>query len=193
MRISHEGSQNRNTAKPPIHRLMSLTLHTLKPAAGSKTRKFRVGRGNASGSGTTAGRGTKGQRARSGGRNKLKLKGMKQMLLRIPKNRGFNSSIAHPHTVTLVQLDRWFKEGDRVTLEALQKRNLVPATSLGLKVVTTGALTKKLVLVDVLASASAKAAVEKAGGTLEFSPKKVNKESKKARARKLFAKKIGKK
>lgn len=146
---------------------MSLTLHTIKPAPGSKTRKFRVGRGNASGSGTTAGRGTKGQKARTGGRNKLKLRGMKRMLLRIPKSRGFTSAIPHPYAVTLDQLERWCKTGDRVTLTMLQKRNLLPQHLIGYKILNTGTLTKPLTLVDAGATPGAKAAVEKAGGTFE--------------------------
>jgi large subunit ribosomal protein L15 len=158
---------------------MSLTLHSLKPARGSKTRRFRVGRGNASGSGTTAGRGTKGQRARTGGRNKLKLKGMKQMLLRIPKNRGFNSGIAHATAVTLDQLERWFKGGERVTLAELVKRNLVPANAIGFKILNTGKLTKKLTLIEATASAEAKKAVEAAGGAFESVAKKAKKVAKK--------------
>lgn len=164
---------------------MSLNLHSLKPARGSKTRKFRVGRGNASGSGTTAGRGTKGQRARTGGRNKLKLKGMKQMLLRIPKNRGFHSGIKHATAVTLDQLELWFKGGERVTVAELVKRNLVPAEAIGYKVLNTGKLTKKLILVDGLSSAEAKKAVEAAGGSFEMTAtkkkaaKKVDKKSEK--------------
>lgn len=158
---------------------MSLTLHSLKPARGSKTRRFRVGRGNASGSGTTAGRGTKGQRARSGGRNKLKLKGIKQMLLRIPKNRGFKSSIVHPHAVTLAQLERWFKGGERVTVAELQKRNLIPADVASIKILNTGTLSKKLTLIGATASAEAKKAVEKAGGAFEAVEKKVAKVAKK--------------
>lgn len=165
---------------------MSLTLHTLKPARGSKTRRVRVGRGYGSGLGTTAGRGTKGQRARSGGRNKLKLKGIKQMLLRIPKNRGFHSGIAHAQAVTLAQLERWCQNGERVTLASLQQRNLVPADAIGVKVLHTGTLSKKLILVGITASATAKAAVEKAGGTFEADPKapgkkKIEKKAKKER------------
>lgn len=146
---------------------MSLSSHTLKPARGSKTRRVRIGRGNGSGLGTTAGRGTKGQRARTGGRNKLKLKGIKQMLLRIPKNRGFHSGIAHPVAVTLTQLERWCQAGERVTLAALQRRNLVPAGAIGVKVVSTGTLSKKLILIGMTASKTAKEAVEKAGGSFE--------------------------
>lgn len=146
---------------------MSLTLHTIKPASGSKTRKFRVGRGNASGRGTTAGRGTKGQRARTGGRNKLKLMGLKRVLLRIPKSRGFKSIIPHPYAITLAELERWCAPGERVARAALQRRNLVPQRQIGLKVLNTGVLTKPLTLVDVSASPAARTAVEKAGGTFE--------------------------
>jgi len=145
---------------------MSLSLHTIKPARGSKTKRVRVGRGNASGLGTTAGRGTKGQRARSGGRNKLKMKGIRQTLLRIPKNRGFVSSIPHPQAVTLAQLDRWCTAGERVTMESLKRAQRVPANAVGVKVVATGALTKALTLEGFTASAAARAAVEKVGGKI---------------------------
>lgn len=147
--------------------MSSLSLHTIKPARGSKTKRVRVGRGNASGLGTTAGRGTKGQRARSGGRNKLKMKGIRQTLLRIPKNRGFKSSIPHPESVTLAQLERWCAAGARVTLASLQKARRVPASAIGVKVVASGTLSKALTLVDMTASAAARAAVEKAGGQFE--------------------------
>lgn len=145
---------------------MTLSLHTIKPARGSKTKRFRVGRGNASGSGTTAGRGTKGQRARSGGRNKLKLKGIRQTLLRIPKNRGFVSGIPHPQSVTLAQLDRWCTASERVTMESLKRAQRIPATAVGVKVVATGTLSKALTLEGFTASASARAAIEKAGGKI---------------------------
>jgi large subunit ribosomal protein L15 len=147
--------------------MSSLSLHNIQPARGSKTKRVRVGRGNASGLGTTAGRGTKGQRARSGGRNKLKLKGIRMTLLRIPKNRGFKSGIPHAHAVTLEQLDRWCTAGERVTVAGLQKAHRVPASAIGVKVVSTGTLSKALTLVDMTASAGARALVEKAGGKFE--------------------------
>ncbi len=71
---------------------MTLSMHTLRPSKGSKSKPKRVGRGNASGKGTTAGRGGKGQTARSGGRNKLKLLGMRHLMLQTPKLRGFKST-----------------------------------------------------------------------------------------------------
>jgi large subunit ribosomal protein L15 len=174
---------------------MTLTLNTIRPAHGSRTKVFRYGRGNASGSGTTAGRGTKGQRARTGGRNRLKLKGMKQMLLRIPKTRGFNSQIAHSFTITLEQLERWFKGGERVTLQLLQSKNLAPQNIIGIKVLNTGKLTKALTLVDFTATPNAHTAIEKAGGKFETTAKKPAKAKtdKKVAGKKQIAKKPSKK
>ncbi|HEU0051133.1 MAG TPA: uL15 family ribosomal protein, partial [Patescibacteria group bacterium] len=83
---------------------MALSLHTLHPVKGSRTKKFRVGRGLGSGRGKTAGRGTKGQRARTGGRKRLRLKGLKQMLLAFPKTRGFQSLNQKTVAISLIQL-----------------------------------------------------------------------------------------
>lgn len=148
---------------------MSLTLHSIAPSKGARRKSFRVGRGNASGRGTTAGRGTKGQRARTGGRNKLKLKGMKQMLLAFPKLRGFTSRYAKPKTVTIERISKAFKAGDRVDLKALKAKGLVTKSATGAKLVGTGSLDVALTFVNVFASASAKEAVEKAGGSFKIS------------------------
>lgn len=145
---------------------MSITLHTIKPASGSRSKSFRVGRGNASGRGTTAGKGTKGQRARSGGRNKLKLKGLKQMLLSFPKNRGFQSRYQKAETVTLARVEKMFNAGDRVDVSSLKKKELIHSTATRAKIVGTGELKKALKFHNVSATASAKAAIEKAGGSV---------------------------
>lgn len=145
---------------------MSITLHTIKPAKGSRTKSFRVGRGNASGRGTTAGKGTKGQRARTGGRNKLKLKGLKQMLLAFPKNRGFQSRYQKAATVPLARLAKVFHVGDRVDVASLKKKSLVHSTTTRAKIVGTAELDKALKFHNVSVTASAKAAIEKAGGTI---------------------------
>lgn len=163
-----------------------LRLHTIKPAKGSRFKRKRVGRGEGCGKGKTSGRGEKGQRSRSGGKSGLKLKGMKQMLLRIPKVRGFKSGRIHPKTITLAQLDRWFESGSEVRVKTLKARNLIPMNVPSAKVVDTGKITKKLALMDILATPTAKAAIEKAGGTVADVPKK------KASPRKL-AKKASKK
>ncbi len=142
---------------------MTLTLHTIKPKKGARTKSFRIGRGNASGRGTTAGKGTKGQRARSGGRNQLKLKGMKQMLLQFPKLRGFRSRYAKDATVTLVKLAKAFNAGEKITLAALKSKGLVSKNAETAKVVGVGEA-KSFTLTGVATSASVKTAIEKAGG-----------------------------
>lgn len=143
---------------------MSLTLHTLAPRKGSHTKSFRVGRGISSGRGKTAGRGTKGQRARTGGRKRLALKGMKQMLLAFPKLRGFQSRYTAAASVPLRALEK-FKDGSVVTLETLHRAGLIHRSDRAAKIVSGGELTKKLTIKGVSASAGARAAIEKAGGS----------------------------
>jgi large subunit ribosomal protein L15 len=157
---------------------MTLSLNTLKPAPGSRSKKFRVGRGEGSGSGKTAGRGTKGQRSRSGGRNKLKTLGMRQLLLSMPKLRGFQSRYLKPSTVKLEAVAKAFGADMKIDVKALKAKGLVPKITTRAKLVGTADLDKPLNFVNVLASATAKAAVEKAGGSFVV-PKR-----KKAKARK---------
>ncbi|MFA6503572.1 MAG: 50S ribosomal protein L15 [Patescibacteria group bacterium] len=143
---------------------MTIQMHNIKPAKGSTTRKLRIGRGNASGHGTTAGKGTKGQRARSGGRNKLKLKGIRAMLLSFPKNRGFKSLYVKAETVTLEKLTKEFAQPVTITLAALKKAELVGKRALSAKIIGKGEIKVAYILQGVAATKSASEAVEKAGG-----------------------------
>ena len=145
---------------------MSITLHSLVPNKGARTKKVRVGRGLGSGIGKTAGRGTKGQRSRSGGRNKLRLKGMKQMLLGFPKQRGFTSLSAKSVTLPLARLEA-LKEGTVIDLKALKAAGIVSRSARSAKIVGAGTVAKKLTLKGIAASAGAKAAIEKAGGSVK--------------------------
>lgn len=151
---------------------MALTLHTIAPKKGAKTKKFRVGRGEGSGSGKTAGRGTKGQRARSGGRNKLKMKGMRQMLLSFPKLRGFTSRYAKPETVRLDKVAAIFKGNEKIDIKALKSKGLVGKTAIRVKLVGATAPDKALTFVGIPASKNVRAAVEKAGGSFAAAAKK---------------------
>jgi len=146
---------------------MSLSLHTLKPNKGAKTKSFRVGRGEGSGRGKTAGKGTKGQRSRTGGRGGLKMFGMRAMVLSMPKLRGFNSRYMKAATVTLPALSKAFASNERVDLKALKIKGLVHPSTLTVKVVGKEGLDKPLLFANVMATASAKAAIEKAGGKME--------------------------
>jgi len=144
-----------------------IELHNLKPAKGSRTKKFRIGRGNASGRGTTAGKGTKGQRARSGGRNKLKLKGIRQMFLSFPKSRGFKSQKEKPTTIVLERLAKAFPVQRVVDMAALRKAGLVRPSASCAKIVSGGEIKVALQLVNITATETAKAAIEKAGGSVK--------------------------
>lgn len=144
---------------------MSLELHTLSPKSGSRTKKFRIGRGQSSGRGKTAGRGTKGQRSRTGGRKNLKLKGLKQMILGFPKMRGFQSRFAKSVTIPVSRLEV-FAAGEIVSLDTLKAKRLVRPSVKAVKVVGAGPVSKKLMLRGVATSSGAKAAVEAAGGTI---------------------------
>jgi large subunit ribosomal protein L15 len=142
---------------------MSLTLHTIKPFPKSKKRVKRVGRG-LGGTGTYSGRGQKGQRARSGGKKGLKLKGLKKMLLGIPKARGFRSPYAKMAVVNVGDLDKKFKDGDKINPKALLEKRLIDKMRVGVKILGEGELTKKLTIEGCAVSKSARGKIEKAGG-----------------------------
>lgn len=156
---------------------MALSLHTLAPSKGSRRKKTRIGRGYASGRGTTAGRGTKGQRARTGGRKRLKLKGLKQMLLAFPKSRGFTSTFPTVYAIPAERVMAKFQDGDRIDLDALKAKSLVPKSAVLAKIIGGGEIDKKLTFKDIKATASVKAAVEKAGGAFEMTPVKKNRKN----------------
>lgn len=145
---------------------MALSPHTIHPAYGSRKKTKRVGRGSASQKGTTAGRGTKGQRARSGGRRRTKLLGLRQSLLKIPKLRGFKSMHPKPATVTLAALQRITGDGDTITSAYLLQKRAIRSVLSGVKIVGNDSLTKKLTVSGCRVSRGARAAIEKAGGTV---------------------------
>jgi large subunit ribosomal protein L15 len=140
---------------------MALTLHTLKTSPGSTTRVQRVGRGLGR-KGTTAGRGTKGQRARSGGTNKLKLKSLRQMLLRVPKLRGQGNGKLKRHEVTTGMLNALTQK--IITPKVLVRAGLIVGMHPGVKLVLSGEVTRAMRLKGLIVSAGAKKAIEAAGG-----------------------------
>ncbi|HAH03944.1 MAG: 50S ribosomal protein L15 [Parcubacteria group bacterium GW2011_GWA2_43_17] len=144
-----------------------LTLHNLQTARGSKTKKRRVGRGNASGKGNYSGRGMKGQRSRSGGKNKLALRGIRGYLLRIPKQRGFNSLLSKMEVVNLSTLDLIAKDGDVITPKYLMQKGVIKTRNYGVKILGQGKLSKKLTVNVGQCSKSAAEAIIKAGGKIE--------------------------
>ena len=146
---------------------MSINLSNLKPSIGSRKKKVRVGRGNASGHGTFSGRGIKGQRARSGGRKKLQRRGLKQMLMQLPKSRGFQSQWSKFAVVNLVELAKHYKTGEKVTPENLVKAKLIKPKTL-VKILGGGKLTIALKIWAHAFSKTAKTEIEKSGGTVNI-------------------------
>ncbi len=141
---------------------MPATLSTLKPNPGSTQRSPRIGRGNASGHGAYSGRGIKGQRARSGGRRHSRKRGLKQMLLQLPKHRGFQSQFDKSSVINVGKLDA-FPAGAKVTPELLRKRKFIKETNF-VKVLGDGKVSHALQISAHAFSKSAKAAIEAAGG-----------------------------
>jgi large subunit ribosomal protein L15 len=143
-----------------------MQLNTLKPGAGSRSPRKRVGRGIGSGLGKTCGRGHKGQKSRSGGRVRPGFEGGQQPLqMRLPKF-GFNSAKARiTEEVTLSEIAK--VEGDVVDLESLMKADLIKGTMKRAKVILSGKIERAVTVKGLKATKGAKAAIEAAGGSVE--------------------------
>lgn len=147
---------------------MDFTLHNLSRPTGQKHSKKRVGRGNGSGKGTFAARGIKGQKARSGGTPRLaRRSAFQQFLIHTPKLRGFKSQHQRLAIVTLKTLNEKFKDGEVVNSLSLQAKHLVKNGRYHVKILGQGEITKKLTVKVHAFSATAKAAIEAAGGKCE--------------------------
>lgn len=141
-----------------------MLLNTIKPGAGAKHAKRRVGRGIGSGLGKTAGRGHKGQKSRAGGFHKVGFEGGQMPLQRRLPKRGFKSLTAG--NVAEVRLSELaLLPVGEVDLLALKQAGLVPAQALGAKLILSGTVDRAFTLRGVAATAGAKAAVEAAGGS----------------------------
>ena len=142
-----------------------MRLNTLKPSAGSKPPKKRLGRGIGSGLGKTSGKGHKGQHARAGGYHKVGFEGGQMPLQRRLPKMGFKSAA--------VKLKAEVRHGDLAKIEAevidlleLKRANLVPLTAERVKIVLNGELKKKVTLKGVAVTKGARAAIEAAGGQI---------------------------
>ncbi len=146
---------------------MVISLHNLSSTKGSRKKKKRIGRGNASGHGTYSTRGQKGQRSRSGGKSGLKKLGFKQTLKGIPKHRGFKSLRPDNQPVNLSEINKFFKDGDKIESKGLFKAGLIKKINLPVKILALGELTlKNLTFFNVKVSQSAKEQIEKCDGKI---------------------------
>ena len=149
-------------------------LNTLKPAPGSRKPRKRVGRGHGSGMGKTSGRGHKGAGSRSGSKDRPGFEGgqmpihMRMRKLRGPhmkKSMPFEMFRTHTQAVNLLDLEARFESGDDVTVEALKAKGLGNRKDIPVKILAKGEITKPLTVHAHAFSASARAAIEAAGGT----------------------------
>ncbi|NMB48243.1 50S ribosomal protein L15 [Candidatus Kuenenbacteria bacterium] len=143
---------------------MALNLSNLKPAPGSKRRAKTIGRGGKRGS--YSGRGMKGQKARSGGKSGLKRLGLRQLMERTHKLRGFQSLVKKPAIVSLSIINKNFQNDDTVSPASLAAKKIIPSAQNRAKVLSDGQLNIKIKLADCLASAAAAEKIKKAGGEI---------------------------
>lgn len=144
-----------------------MNLNEMKFNPGARKTTKRLGRGQGSGLGKTSGKGHKGQNARSGGGVAIGFEGGQTPLYkRIPK-RGFNNFCRKEYAVINLDTLNVFEDGAVVTPELLKETGIVKKQLNGIKVLGNGSIEKKLTVKCNKISASAKEAIEKAGGTVE--------------------------
>ncbi|NNU85070.1 50S ribosomal protein L15 [Geobacillus sp. BMUD] len=144
-----------------------MKLHELKPAPGSRKKAVRVGRGIGSGNGKTSGRGQKGQNARSGGGVRLGFEGGQTPLFRRLPKRGFTNINRKEYAVVNLEKLNRFEDGTEVTPELLLETGVISKLKSGVKILGKGQIERKLTVKAHKFSASAKEAIEAAGGKTE--------------------------
>ncbi|NLP46531.1 MAG: 50S ribosomal protein L15 [Epulopiscium sp.] len=144
-----------------------MNLSNLKPAEGSKVKRFRKGRGHGSGNGKTAGRGHKGQNSRSGGGVRPGFEGGQMPLYRRIPKRGFTNR--NTKEIIAINVDRLniFDNGSIVTIDELKKARIINNPKDGVKILGNGELTKKLTVKVNSFSKTAVEKIEAAGGKAE--------------------------
>ncbi len=140
----------------------------LNAPKGANKKKFIVGRGSSSGNGTTAGKGNKGQQSRSGGKTYIGFEGGQMPLYRRIAHRGFsNYPFKKEYSIINVCfLESNFESGETVDKASLLAKKLIDSDKVSVKILGNGELTKKLTVNVDKVSASAKAKIEKAGGSV---------------------------
>ncbi len=143
-----------------------MRLNTLKPAAGSKQPRKRVGRGIGSGLGKTCGRGHKGQKSRSGGMPKIGFEGGQMPLQRRLPKVGFVSRKAK-YTAEIRLNELQSIEVDVIDLAALQAADILGNSIKRAKVILSGKIEKAVTVRGLAVTNGARAAIEAAGGKIE--------------------------
>ena len=144
-----------------------MNLHEMKYNEGARKQTKRLGRGLGSGQGKTSGKGHKGQNARSGGGVAIGFEGGQTPFYKRMPKRGFTNFTRKEYAIVNLTALEKFDNDAVVTPELLKEAGIVKKEFDGVKVLGNGTLTKKLTIKCNKISASAKAAVEKAGGKVE--------------------------
>jgi len=148
-----------------------MKLHELRPPEGAKKSRKRVGRGIAAGQGKTAGRGTKGQAARSGGTKGPYFEGGQLPLVRrLPYVRGFTNLFKVDYVPVNVYRLQDFEADAEVTPDSLAAAGIIKSPSLPVAILGQGDIDRPLVVKAHRFSASARAKIEAAGGSVEELP-----------------------
>lgn len=144
-----------------------MKLNELKPPAGAKKRKKRVGRGDGSGHGGTSCRGAKGQNARSGGKVKPGFEGGQMPLTRRLPKRGFKNPFRKDIIAVNVSRLNVFSEGTVVDAEALLAQRIIKRAGDGIKVLGKGEISVPLTVKAAGVSKVAREKIEASGGSIE--------------------------
>ena len=144
-----------------------MKLNELKATEGARSTKKRTGRGLGSGNGKTSGKGQKGQNSRSGGGVAIGFEGGQTPFFKRMPKRGFTNFTRKEYAIVNVEDLNKFDDGVTVDFAAVKAAGLVKKELDGLKVLGNGKLEKKLTVKAAKFSASAKKAIEEAGGTAE--------------------------
>jgi large subunit ribosomal protein L15 len=172
--------------KPETPAPESIGLHSLKPAPGSRRPRKRIGRGEGSGTGKTSGRGQKGYGSRSGAKSRARFEGgqmpihMRMRKLRGPhmkKSMPFEPFRTRTQAVNLEDLEARFEAGVVVSIESLREKGLATRKDVPVKILARGELSKSLTINVHAVSASAREAIEKAGGTVQLIESSTTQES----------------
>jgi large subunit ribosomal protein L15 len=175
-----------------------MNLHEVNKGVEKNKKRLRIGRGTGSGRGKTSGKGHKGQKAMAGWQAKSIFSGGGTPLIRMVPKRGFNNKAfaVKVVAVNVGDLEELFNDGDEVTQLALKEKNVAKGRYDELKILGEGELTKKLTINAHRFSATAKAKIEKAGGTMVVLPTKTTVAEKREKLKaegKLKSKSSGKK
>lgn len=151
-----------------------MMIHDITKVVGKHRPRKRVGRGEGSGIGGTSTRGHKGAKSRAGWNSRPAYAGGATPFARRFPKRGFSNAgfRTEYYVINVRELDKNFESGATVDIDTLVKLGLIPNTKLGLKVLGTGDLKKKLTVVAAAFSATAKTKIEAAGGTCTEAAKK---------------------